>query len=135
MKVLLHIDITETVWVPYESSLRQWAKAMFPDIIVLNVDNHSSLLLVQQSVQLIKEAKQFLLFFDNPAHNTVSLGVVMKILQTVPHHTFQSQSYQMILLGKHPIIEKMGKVLGEDKFLQTFSLPEAEQNILVYFNE
>lgn len=135
MQVLIYIGIAETVWVSYEPDLVQWAKSTFPDIVILNLDNHSDALMTQHCLGLMKEANQLLVLFDNPDHCEASLGAIIKVLQAVTHQKFQYQSIKVMLMGKHTVIEKMGKVLDEDKFIQTTSLVDVKKEVSIFFNE
>lgn len=133
MQAFIYITLTKSALTPYDPDLLRWVRATFPEVVIFDFDNHSAPALADYAIELIKRSDTTTIVFANSEAPEISLGSAMKLLQFMIRN--KKQSIQLLLQGKHSIIEKMGKILGESGFYQTLEEEMVKERILTFFSQ
>ena len=113
MQALIHITIAENAPFSYQIPLLDWAKQQPFDVVCYDFDNHSEAVLVEYAIQLLNQSDKALIIIE---HKTPSQqrSHIIKLLNKAVRQ--KNNDIRLILNGTDPVLEKMGKVLGEANF-------------------
>jgi response regulator of citrate/malate metabolism len=110
MKALLHIQLTDAVHeVPYQTVARHIIN-QYPEVSSFGLDNHSSAEMLDYAREMIERISQLLVLLECYSPDAKP-GRLVSLLNTLIRKN--PEQIELILLGAHPLVEKMGRTLGE----------------------
>jgi len=110
MKALLHIQLTAEVHeVPYQTTARHIIN-QYPEVSSFGLDNHSSAEMLDYAREMIERTSQLLVLLECYSPDAKS-GRLVSLLNTLIRK--KPEHMELVLLGAHPMVEKMGRTLGE----------------------
>lgn len=118
MEVILFIEITETITFQYDKPIREKIKALFPQALLYDFDNHSDALITKQAIELVEQATKAVVLIQAANGSTQT---VLPFLEKVIRN---KEKCLVLFNGSHPVVERMIRLLNE-KQLQR-DLPEAK---------
>ena len=125
MELALYIQIKAQDQIAFGFPLSAWLKEQFPDITLVDADNFSDDLVINQELKMIKEADRCLLLVDIAPE--IKPGKSIRLLEAVLR---DKREYTFIQLnGSNTTFEKMLK-LCKAEFSQNLTEEELKQAIL-----
>jgi hypothetical protein len=119
MQALIYITIAENATFSYQVPLLDWAKQQPFDVLCYDFDNHSEAVVADYAIQLLNQADKALVVIEYKTPSQQRNSVIKLLNKAVRQ---KNKDIKLILNGSNPVLEKMGKVLGETSFYADQSL-------------
>lgn len=126
MEAIIYISLQPELTFLYDKPLAEWRRKTLPQSLYLDLDNFSDRATVQVALRLIDDAAKICLVIDAAQEGPVSH--LLKIMEKAVKHKGKCC---MLLNGNHPVLLRMGKILGPN-FYQNLS-SENQQLIIKEF--
>ncbi len=131
-QALIHITMAREAIFSYQLPLFRWIEDQPFQITCYDFDNHSEALLSDYAVLLLEHSKKILIVIECEAPAPVQQkSVAIKLLNKAVRQKIKE--IKLILNGSDPVLEKMGRVLGETHFYTNQSLEEQKALCLQFF--
>ncbi len=127
MELALYIQIKALDQIAFGFPLSGWLKEQFPDITLLDADNFSDDLVINQELKMIKEAINCLLFIE--AEPDARPGKTVRLIEFVLRNK-QTRTF-IHLKGDNEVLKKMFS-LGKADFNKDLTDEDLKQDILVW---
>ena len=123
----MYIQIKAQDQIAFGFPLSAWLKEQFPDITLLDADNFSDDLVINQELKMIKEALNCLLFIE--VEPVARPGKTVRLIEFILRN--KQTSTFIHLKGSNEVLEKMFS-LGKAVFTQDLSEEDLKQDIIVW---
>lgn len=132
MRALIYIALNPSMPTTYDPDLLQWVRTRFPEIVVFDFDNYSTAALADYAIELIKRADSAIVVIVNNGVPENPMGAAMSLFQFITRE--KKMATQLLLHGKHTIIEKMGQTL-DLRFYQTPEKQVLKEKISMFLSQ
>lgn len=119
MQVLLYIQVKPPEAISFGNPFAAWVREQLPEIVLLDVDNHSDDYVIEQELKMLTEAESCALLIDSLPG--VSPGKAIRLLESIFRKRVRCNLIH--LAGENEVLEKMLK-LSRSHYLQNLK-PEA----------
>lgn len=113
MQALIHITVATHPTFSYQIPLPDWVKRQPFDVLCYDFDNHSEAVLADYAIQLLDQSDKVLIIIEYKASSQQRNSIIKLLNKAVRQ---KNKDIKLILNGTDPVLEKMGKVLGEMNF-------------------
>lgn len=130
MQVLIHVEVREEYPSNYKNPIVEWTKKELPKVVTFDFDNLSENSVAGYATDLLKQAKQAFVIID--VNIEKNLGLVTKFIDTMTRQ--KEKSIMLLVNGKSPQLNKMGKTLGKDRFIQNLKSDDQKELLKEFFH-
>ena len=109
MKLFLYIQIKGAQQIGFGNPIGNWLKEHQPERVLLEADNHSDDLVIQQEIKMLEEADDLMLWLDALPHEKPGKAVRL-IEKVLRNKDINSTIYQS---GSNELLERMLKLSGQ----------------------
>jgi len=121
MKTVLHIQVVvDFHQIPFDTEVHQLIRTEFPEVDFFGLDSHSTPQMIGYAQSLIEQSAQALIIVDCQS-DEAPLGKLIRLFNKLNRE--KPKHVSVISLGRHPMVEKMVKPLG-DQFMQERSMQQ-----------
>jgi len=130
MQVLIHVEVREEYPSTYKNSIIEWTKKELPKVVTFDFDNLSENSVAGYATDLLKQSKQAFVIID--VNIEKNLGLITKFIDTISRE--KDKSIMLLVNGKSQQLHKMGRTLGEDRFVQNLHSDEQQELLKEFFH-